>query len=156
MPIQPQYLHAHTTTIFTCPYNHNIYMLIQPQYLHAHRTTIFTCPYNHNTYMPIQPQYLHARTTTIFTCPYNHNIYMPIQPQYLHADTTTIFTFPYNHNILFSVLFRFSATFKVAFIIEFFYQMPRLLSPPPQFNHLKTKRRLLYLKTQSVPPSKHF
>jgi len=23
-------------------------------------------------------------------------------------------------------------------------------------NHLKTKRRLLYLKTQSVPPCKHF
>jgi len=24
------------------------------------------------------------------------------------------------------------------------------------FNHIKTKRRLLYLKTQSVPPCKHF
>jgi len=27
---------------------------------------------------------------------------------------------------------------------------------PPDIHHLKTKRRLLYLKTQSVPRSKHF
>ena len=36
------------------------------------------------------------------------------------------------------------------------HQQTRLLWLPTKFNPLKTKRRLLYLNTQSVPRSKHF
>ena len=37
-------------------------------------------------------------------------------------------------------------------IMLFYISLPRW----PNVNPLKTKRRLLYLKTQSVPRSKHF
>ena len=51
----------------------------------------------------------------------------------LHCSS--VFSCPYNHNILFSVLFRFSVTFKIAFIIEFLVRRPDFCPLPPKLIH---------------------